>query len=52
MRAMASKNSKANTSAFAILGIIDDIVMSLFLFQDVSVRKTDGTVIQGANSLD
>jgi hypothetical protein len=45
MRVMSSKNSKAKRTDFAILGLIDDIVMSLFLFQDVSERKTDGATL-------
>jgi hypothetical protein len=32
------------------LGLIDDIVISIVLFLVVSLRNTDGTVIQGANS--
>ncbi len=32
------------------LGLIDDIVMSIVVFLVVSLRNTDGTVIQGANS--
>jgi hypothetical protein len=33
------------------LGLIDDIVISIVVFLVVSLRNTDGTVIQGANSL-
>ncbi len=33
------------------LGLIEDIVISIVLFLVVSLRNTDGTVIQGANSL-
>jgi hypothetical protein len=32
------------------VGLIDDIVISIVLFLVVSLRNTDGTVIQGANS--
>ncbi len=32
------------------LGLIEDIVISIVLFLVVSLRNTDGTVIQGANS--
>ena len=32
------------------LGLIDDIVISIVVFLVVSLRNTDGTVIQGANS--
>jgi hypothetical protein len=47
MRFMALKNSKAETVAFAMLGLIDDIVISLCVFQATSLRKTDGATIQG-----
>jgi len=33
------------------LGRIDDIVISIVVFLVVSLRNTDGTVIQGANSI-
>jgi hypothetical protein len=32
------------------LGLIDDIVISIVVFLVVSLRNTDGTVIQGAKS--
>jgi hypothetical protein len=32
------------------LGLIEDIVISIVVFLVVSLRNTDGTVIQGANS--
>jgi hypothetical protein len=50
MRFMALKNSKAGTVALAMLGLIDDIVISLCVFQATSLRKTDGATIQGATS--
>jgi hypothetical protein len=34
-----------------LLGLIDDIVISIVLFLVVSLRNTDGAVIQGANSV-
>jgi cell division protein FtsB len=33
------------------VGLIDDIVISIVVFLVVSLRNTDGTVIQGANSV-
>jgi hypothetical protein len=33
-----------------LLGLIEDIVISIVVFLVVSLRNTDGTVIQGANS--
>jgi hypothetical protein len=34
-----------------LIGPIDDIVISIVVFLVVSLRNTDGTVIQGANSV-
>ena len=36
---------------FRVLGLIDDIVISIVLFLVVSLRNTYGTVIQGVNSI-
>jgi hypothetical protein len=33
------------------VGLIEDIVISIVVFLVVSLRNTDGTVIQGANSV-